>query len=88
MNNRGHDNDDNRIFNAHIKNTAAPVVPADGNSLYQSAARMNAAVTRYVGAVQDALSGEARSSLFSNIPNIVTGRMTARDAVEQAMRLN
>ncbi len=49
---------------------------------------MNAAVTEYVGAVQDALSGEARSSLFSNIPNIVTGRITARDAVEQAMRLN
>lgn len=67
---------------------AAPVVPAGGNSLYQSAAQMNAAVTKYVGAVQDALSGEARSSLFSNIPNIVTGRITARDAIEQAMRLN
>ena len=52
------------------------------------AAQMNAAVTKYVGAVQDALSGEARSSLFSNIPNIVTGRISARDAVEQAMRLN
>ena len=49
---------------------------------------MNAAFTKYVGAVQDALSGEARSSLFSNIPNIVTGRISARDAVEQAMRLN
>ena len=67
---------------------AAPVVPTGGNSLYQSAAQMNAAVTKYVGAVQDALSGEARSSLFSNIPNIVTGRITARDAIEQAMRLN
>ena len=67
---------------------ASPIVPAGGNSLYRSAARMNAAVTEYVGAVQDALSGEARSSLFSNIPNIVTGRITARDAVEQAMRLN
>ena len=67
---------------------ASPIVPAGGNSLYQSAARMNAAVTEYVGAVQDALSGEARSSLFSNIPNIVTGRITAHDAVEQAMRLN
>ena len=59
---------------------AAPPASADGNSLYRSA--------KYVGAVQDALSGEARSSLFSNIPNIVTGRISARDAVEQAMRLN
>lgn len=67
---------------------AAPPASADGNSLYRSAAQMNAAVTKYVGAVQDALSGEARSSLFSNIPNIVTGRISARDAVEQAMRLN
>lgn len=28
---------------------AAPVVPTGGNSLYQSAAQMNAAVTKYVG---------------------------------------
>ena len=67
---------------------AAPVLPVEGNSLYRSAARMNAGVTSYVGAVQDALSGEARSSLFSSIPDIVTGRITAHDAVEQAMRLN
>ena len=67
---------------------ARPPASADGNSLYRSAAQMNAAVTKYVGAVQDALSGEARSSLFSNIPNIVTGRISARDAVEQAMCLN
>lgn len=66
----------------------APTAPAGGNSLYRSAAQMNAAVTKYVGAVQDTLSGEARSSLFANIPNIVTGRMTAHDAVAQAIRLN
>ena len=48
---------------------AAPVVPTGGNSLYQSAAQMNAAVTKYVGAVQDALSGEAM--IRSARPDIV-----------------
>ena len=48
---------------------AAPVVPTGGNSLYQSAAQMNAAVTKYVGAVQDALSGAAM--IRSARPDIV-----------------
>lgn len=48
---------------------AAPVVPTGGNSLYRSAAQMNAAVTKYVGAVQDALSGEAM--IRSARPDIV-----------------
>lgn len=62
---------------------AAPPASADGNSLYRSAAQMNAAVTKYVGAVQDALSGEARSSLF---PTFQTSLRAASRPVTQLNR--
>ena len=58
------------------------------NALYRAAARVSGGAASFTGAVQDAIAGEARSALFACIPNIVTGKMTAHDAVEQAMRLN
>ena len=41
-----------------------------------------------VGAVQDAISGEAKSDLFVNLQKVVTRQMTAAQAVESAVRLN
>lgn len=64
-------------------------IPAQGlNPLQQSAANTMAATTQWVGAVQDRLSGEARSSLLLNIQNVVSGKLSAHDAVEQAMQFN
>lgn len=56
--------------------------------LRRSAAETLAGASSLTGAVQDTISSEARGSLFANIQNVVTGKMTAREAVEEAMRLN
>ena len=56
--------------------------------LQQSAAEALKGATALVGAVQDTISSEARSSLFANIQYVVTGKMTAREAVATAMALN
>jgi len=58
------------------------------NSLQQSAAQVTVHLTGLTGAVQDAISSDAKSVLFSNIQRVVAGQMTAGDAVESAMRLN
>lgn len=58
------------------------------NTIQQSAADANVHITGLAGAVQDTISGEAKSELFTNIPKVVTGQMTAREAVEAAIRRN
>lgn len=62
--------------------------PAGLNTIQQSAADANIHITGVVGAVQDAISSEAKSDLFANIQKVVTGQMTAAEAVESAIRLN
>ena len=58
------------------------------STIQQSAADANLHITGLTGAVQDAISGEAKSELFTNIPKVVTGQMTAKEAVEAAIRRN
>ena len=62
--------------------------PAGLNSLQQSAADANANITAIAGAVQDSLTAEARGDLFANVQNVVTGKMTAEDAIASALALN
>ena len=62
--------------------------PSGLNALQQSAADANANITAVVGAVQDTITGEAKSDLFGNIQNVVTGKMTAEEAVISALALN
>ena len=62
--------------------------PAGLNSLQQSAADTNANITAIAGAVQDTLTAEARGDLFANIQNVVTGKMTAEEAIDSALALN
>ena len=63
-------------------------VPKGLNTIQQSAADAIVELTGVVGAVQDAISSEAKSDLFVNIQRVVTGQMTAAEAVESAIRLN
>ena len=58
------------------------------NAVQQSAAETNANITGIVGAVQDLISGEAKSELFAGIRECVTGQMSAEEAVEEAIRVN
>lgn len=62
--------------------------PAGLNLLQQSAADANAAITGIAGAVQDTITSEAKGDLFGNIQNVVTGKMTAEEAVASAIALN
>ena len=62
--------------------------PAGLNPLQQSAADANANITAIAGAVQDLLTAEARGDLFANVQNVVTGKISAEDAVAQAIALN
>lgn len=68
-----------------LKNGASP---AGLNELQQSAADANANITGVVGAVQDTISSECKTDLFANVQNVVTGKMSAADAVNSAMALN
>lgn len=58
------------------------------NPLQHSAAQTLSCMTGMANAVQDTVSGEAKSVLFSAIPRVVTGQMEPAEAVEQAMKLN
>ena len=62
--------------------------PEGLNPLQQSAADANANITAISGAVQDSLTAEARGDLFANVQNVVTGKMSAEDAVASAIALN
>ena len=62
--------------------------PEGLNIIQQSAADANAAITGIAGAVQDTITSEAKGDLFGNIQNVVTGKMTAEDAVAYAIALN
>ena len=58
------------------------------NALQQSAADAFYHVTKMSTAVQDAISSDAKRELFSSIQRVVTGRLSPRQAVETAMKLN
>ena len=62
--------------------------PSGLNELQQSAADANSKITGVVGAVQDIITSEAKGDLFSNVQKVVTGQMTAKEAVESAIKLN
>lgn len=68
-----------------LKNGASP---AELNGLQQSAAAANANITGMVGAVQDTISKECKAVLFGSIQSVVTGQMTAEEAVAAAIALN
>lgn len=68
-----------------LKNGASP---AGLNPLQQSAADANASVTSVIGAVQDSITKEAKGELFADVQKVVTGQMTAEEAVIAAIKLN
>lgn len=67
-----------------LKNGASP---SGLNPLQQAAADANANITGVVGAVQDTISSECKTDLFANVQNVVTGKMSAADAVNSAIAI-
>ena len=82
----------NEILSTFIKTEVTALIegasPVGLNSLEQSAAETNAQLTEVSPAVQDAISAEAKSTLFTNIQKVVTGQMTAEKAVALAIQRN
>lgn len=62
--------------------------PAGLNPIQQAAADANSKVSGIVGAVQDTITSEAKGDLFANVQKVVTGQMTAEEALESALKLN
>ena len=59
----------------------------DYNSLQIKAMKMLEQSTSLTGAVQDLFQGECREPTFDGMPDIVTGKVSARDAVEKGLRI-
>lgn len=65
---------------------AAPEVDESSfNSLQVKAMEMMSGVTSLTGAVQDQFNGECRISTFDGMPQIVTGEVSAEDAVKEGL---
>lgn len=82
--------EDNRVaqFAQHTASAlkeAPEVDPQQFNSLQIKAINMMAGVTSLTGAVQDVFSGQCRVSTFDGMPMIVTGEVTAEDAVAEGL---
>ena len=60
---------------------------AELDSLQLEAIEVIAGATSFVGAAQDLLTTEARGELFTNVKNIVTGRVTAESVVDRCMEI-
>ena len=56
------------------------------NSLQLDAIEMISKATSFTGAVQDVFQGECRVSTFDNLPDIVNGKVSAKEAVRQGIR--
>ena len=64
----------------------APAVDeAAFNSLQLKSMEMMSGVTSLTGAVQDIFNGECRVSTFDGMPQIVTGEVSAEDAVAEGL---
>jgi len=66
---------------------APEVNEEDFNTLQIKSINMMAGVTSLTGAVQDAFSGECRVSTFDGMPQIVTGEVSAKDAVQEGLEI-
>lgn len=62
--------------------------PSGLNSLQQAASDMCSNATAIAGFAQDEISSEARAELFANVPHIVTGQITASQAIASALALD
>ena len=76
------------VFAQHTASAlkAAPAVDqSQFNSLQVKAMEMMSGVTSLTPAVQDIFQGECRTSTFDGMPQIVTGKVTAEDAVSEGL---
>lgn len=73
------------MHTATALNNAPEVDEASFNSLQIKAMAMMANCTSLTGAVQDIFNGDCRVSTFDGMPKIVTGEVSAEDAVNEGL---
>jgi raffinose/stachyose/melibiose transport system substrate-binding protein len=61
------------------------VAPADADALVTAALAMTKGATGIAAATEDGLSSEARSALFADVKNVVTGKKTAEQAIDDCL---
>ena len=61
--------------------------PSDADSLMKAALAMTKGATGIAPAVQDSLNQTARTALFADIKNIVTGKKTAEKAIDDCLAI-
>lgn len=72
---------------ANVLKNPPKVEEADYNSLQLKALDMLSKSTSMTGAVQDLFQGECRESTFDGMPEIVTGKVSAEDAVAEGLAI-
>lgn len=79
------------IFMFNKNGTISPVSAkphTTANSLLQSIALVNSEGTAFISAVQDTMNISARNTLFSRIPDIVSGAISIEDALNEFVNNN
>lgn len=77
-------------FSQHTSNALKNPGEVDAsvyNSLQRKALKMLEQATSLTGAVQDIFQGACRESTFDNMPEIVTGQVTAAEAVAEGLQI-
>lgn len=77
-------------FSQHTSNALANQEAADleqYNSLQRKALKMLSKRTSLTGAVQDIFQGSCRETTFDDMPKIVTGQVSASDAVAEGLKI-
>ena len=69
-----------------LKNGTTP--PGNADSFVMSALSLPKNSTSFVAAAQDMLNRAARTALFADINNIVTGQTTPEDAIDNCLAIN
>lgn len=68
-----------------LKNDITP--PADASSLVKDALKMTQNFTDITAATEDGLTPNSRGNLFANVVNIVTGEITAEEAIDLCLKI-
>lgn len=78
-------------YNPTAMNALVEGTPSEGrtfNSLETTALEVNAGATGIAGAAQDLLDQGPRDALFASVKDVVTGNITAEEAIETALGLS
>lgn len=75
------------LIGANPLKNAPKLDESEFNSLQKDALKLVAGATSYTGAAQDLFPNEARVTTFDGMPDIVKGKVSAKDAVQKGLEI-